>query len=63
LLDYFPNWESAIADAETQALEAEKRAVRLRAVAAVLKRKREAGEPWPQTATPLHGSNEAATQN
>jgi hypothetical protein len=50
VLELFPNWESAIADAETGALEAERRAVRLRAVADVFKRKKEAGEPWPRSA-------------
>jgi hypothetical protein len=47
VLEAFPDWEAAIADAETKALEAEQRAVRLRAVADVFRRKKEAGEPWP----------------
>lgn len=40
-------WEAAIADAEQQAIECEQRGVKLRAVADVFKRKRNAGEPWP----------------
>jgi hypothetical protein len=47
VLECFPSWELAIADAERGASEAEQRAVRLRAVAAVFKRKKDAGEPWP----------------
>lgn len=48
VLECFPDWDSAIADAEQQALEADQRAVRLRAVADVFRRKRDAGEPWPK---------------
>ena len=47
VLESYPGWEAAIADAEQQALEAEQRAVRLKAVASVLKKKLEDGEPWP----------------
>jgi|HubBroStandDraft_4_1064222.scaffolds.fasta_scaffold19107_3 hypothetical protein len=56
VLDGYVGWEAAIADAEQQALEAEQRAIRLKAVASVLKRKLEAGEPWP-------GSQKPATRN
>ena len=56
LLDNYVGWEAAIADATTQALEAEKTATRMRATAAVLKKKMESGEPWP-------GSENAATHN
>lgn len=65
VLELFPGWELAIAEAERGAMEAEQRAVRLRAVASVFKRKMNAGEPWPgdvveQAATPLRN---ASTQN
>ena len=39
LLGSYPGWDAAIADAQEQALEAEQRAVRLRAVASVMARK------------------------
>ena len=51
LLEAYPGWEAAIADAEQAALEAEQRAVRMHAVADVLRRKKKAGEPWPGEAT------------
>ncbi len=47
VLGLFPGWEAAIADAESQALQCEERAARLRAVADVLRTKKKAGEPWP----------------
>jgi hypothetical protein len=47
LLTEYAGWEAAIADAEQQALASEQRAVRLRAVASVLKKRMKAGESWP----------------
>jgi hypothetical protein len=55
VLGCYPGWEAAISDAEQQALECEQKAVRLRAVADVFRKKKNAGEPWPETI--------AATQN
>lgn len=40
-------WEAALADAEQQMLEAEKRAARLRATASVIRKMIANGEPWP----------------
>jgi len=40
-------WQYAIDDAENKAVSLEKDAVRFRAIVAVLKRKKAAGEPWP----------------
>ena len=56
VLESYEGWEGAIADAESQARTPEGKAERLRAVAGVLKRKLEAGEPWP-------GSSEPATRD
>jgi hypothetical protein len=47
LYSYPARWESAIADAEQKALECEQRAVRLRAVADVFRKKKQDGESWP----------------
>ena len=47
VLGLFPGWDAAIADAENQASECEQKAVRLKAVADVLRRKRDQGEQWP----------------
>jgi hypothetical protein len=41
-------WQNAIDDAENKAVNSGKDAVRFRAITAVLKRKRDAGEPWPE---------------
>ena len=60
VLECYPGWEAAISDAEQQALDHEQKAVRLRAVAAVFRRKKDAGELWPgtqsenQTPDPCH---------
>jgi hypothetical protein len=58
LLEYYSGWEAAIADAQQKAMESEQKAVRLKAVADVLKRKRDAGEQWPGTLT-----EDSATRN
>ena len=47
VLGLFPGWDAAIVDAENQASEHEQKAVRLKAVADVIRRKRDEGEPWP----------------
>ena len=47
VLSLFPGWEAAIADAESQALQCDERAVKLRAVADVFRKKKAEGEPWP----------------
>jgi hypothetical protein len=54
VLGCYPGWEAAISDAEQQALECEQKAVRLRAVADVFRKKRNAGEPWPETTASTH---------
>jgi hypothetical protein len=71
MLDGYVGWESAIADAEQEALKCEQRAIRLRAVASVLKRKAESGEPWPGssrdvpplTASSRNSGKKSATHN
>ena len=47
VLGLFPGWDAAIVDAEKQASEHEQKAVRLKAIADVMRRKRDEGEPWP----------------
>ena len=43
----FGGWEAALADAEQQMLDAEKRAARLKATASVIRKMIANGEPWP----------------
>ena len=62
LLESYPGWESAIADAEQQASDCEQRAIRLHAVADVFRKKRASGESWPGTQFEDH-KTASATQN
>jgi hypothetical protein len=43
----FGGWEAALADAEQQMFDAERRAARLKATASVIRKMIANGEPWP----------------